>query len=168
MNYLDLLDNKPVALPKKTVNVKLPPQNIASKLALNPNPDAEKALSVKIVDTRAENQDTVDRDQLQTLFLRNNMSKVLPIDMSKPAPVAAEPPSVVVAPPKAVKLPKKLSIIPEGEEETDLRPTVEAMPVAGPTVEAAVAAEAVVPGAAAATADELVPSKKRALKQRVD
>lgn len=157
MNYLDLLDNKPVALPKKTVNVKLPPQNIASKLAVNP--DAEKALSVKIVDTRAENQYTVDRDQLQTLFLRNNISKVLPIDMSKSAPVTAEPPPVVVAPPKAVKLPKKLSIIPEGEEETDLRPTVEdaVAPRVAPTVEL---------GAAAATADELVPSKKRALKQR--
>ena len=157
MNYLDLLDNKPVALPKKTVNVKLPPQNIASKLALEQEPGPEKALSVKIVDTRAENQDTVDRDQLQTLFLRNNISKVLPIDMSKSAPVTAEPPPVVVAPPKAVKLPKKLSIIPEGEEDTDLRPTV------APLAEAA----AVEPGAAAATADELVPSKKRALKQRL-
>lgn len=161
MNYLDLLDNKPVALPKKTVNVKLPPQNIASKLALNP--DTEKALSVKIVDARAENQDTVDRDQLQTLFLRNNMTKVLPIDMSKPPPPFAEPPPVVVAAPKAVKLPKKLSIIPEGEEETDLRPTVEPEAVAVAVAEESPTAEA--PGAAAANADELVPSKKRALKQ---
>ena len=170
MNYLDLLDNKPVALPKKTVNVKLPPQNIASKLASNPNPDAEKALSVKIVDTRAENQDTVDRDQLQTLFLRNNISKVLPIDMSKPPPSPIEPPPVVVAAPKAVKLPKKLSIIPEAEKETDLRPTVEPGAATGAKEPGAKEPDAKEPDAeepgANAAADELVPSKKRALKQK--
>jgi hypothetical protein len=156
MNYLNLLDNKPVALPKKTVNVKLPPQNIASKLALDPNPDAEKALTVKIVDERAEKQDTVDRDQLQTLFLRNNISKVLPIDLSKP-PSPAEPPPVVVKPPKAVKLPNKLSVIPEDKEETDFTAAA-ADPSVAPFKE---------PGAAAANADELVPSKKRALKQNL-
>jgi hypothetical protein len=94
------------------------------------------------------------------------MTKVLPIDMSKPAPVTAEPPPVIIAAPKAVKLPKKLSIIPEGEEETDIRPTVEPQAVAAaeerPTV-----APAVEPGAAATNADELVPSKKRTLKQKL-
>ena len=157
MNYLDLLDNKPVALPKKTVNVKLPPQNIASKLAANP--DAEKALTVKIVDERAEKQDTIDRDQLQTLFLRNNISKVLPIDLSKP-PSPAEPPPVVVKPPKAIKLPNKLPVIPEEKEETDFTPLAAAAlaPAVAPLKE---------PGAAAANADELVPSKKRALKQKL-
>jgi SNF2 family DNA or RNA helicase len=170
MNYLDLLDNKPVALPKKTVNVKLPPQNIASKLALNLNPDAEKALSVKIIDTRAENQDTVDRDQLQTLFLRNNITKVLPIDMSKAAPVTVEPPPVVVVAPKAVKLPKKLSMIPEGEEDTDFTAAVPKPAVAAAAAaleERTTVAPAVELGAAAATADELVPSKKRILKQKL-
>jgi len=108
MNYLDLLDSKPVALPKKTINIQL--QSPGSK-------GFNKALSVKMVDVRAEKEGTIDRDQLKSIFQRQRISKTTEVQAEEP--VIQEPPVKENVPAKAVKLPDRLSIIPEEEKETE-------------------------------------------------
>jgi chemotaxis protein histidine kinase CheA len=108
MNYLDLLDSKPVALPKKTINIQLQPTG-SKGLA--------KTLSVKMVDVRAEKEGTIDRDQLKSIFQRQRISKTTEVPAEEP--IIQEPPVKETVPTKAVKLPERLSIIPEEEKETE-------------------------------------------------
>ncbi len=123
MNYLDMLDNKPVALPNKPVNIQLQKQVPKSQKTLmeieaEKNPEKKlKSIAVNIVDSRAKKGSSVNREELKELLKSHSLSKTTNTILDTPSASAAPlPPTVTTDPTKAVKVPGKLSVIEEEEE----------------------------------------------------